>query len=220
MKKLIILLLLLQVYIFVNSQDSGSRLEIYSGSEKVFLGDKLPITIKIYDPNLLDYFENDNYNLSKSYMSNHKDEHAFYFTFEIEPVYTGIVKLGPIEIEYQNEKLHSNEISIQVIEKKDKDYAIFDVPTSVKCYTEEDIKIKSNTFDLSGVDLTDTKYYKVVSRSYSSSVEINNNVTQYEYVSIFRVNFICAGELELNRENLLNLPESLIIEPITIKIED
>jgi len=244
-----LLTFLLVIYgVFVFGQSSDIRLELKSDHDKVFLGERVVLTLRIWDSNIIQMMKNEKFrnigqeqidkmNQNESFNAYRKDgaeiekmihktkemtyryPSALSYVTEIEPTDTGKIKIGPFKIEYQKKVLRSNEIIIQVLQKKEKNYLLFDVPSKFHCDSVGLIKIRSHEIDIKNLELKGSSFYKVIGQHNSKSTIQSGEKNEIEYTRSFSVKFTSKGLIKLSRDYLQNIPDSCYIEPVIVKIE-
>ena len=117
MRKIFAILILIIHVPILFGQSTNIKVVLASNSDTVCLGGYVIITLKILDPNLIDLIKNDRINIIGEEYRRFFNEDAFNYYINIEPRDTGIIKLGPYKLTYQNQVLQSNEIFIHVINK-------------------------------------------------------------------------------------------------------
>ena len=127
-----LLTFLLVIYgVSVFGQSSDIRLELTSDHDKVFLGERVVVTLRIWDSNIIQMMKNEKFrnigqeqidkmNQNESFKAFSQDKmeiekmiyqsneiayrypSAFSYVTEIEPTDTGKIKIGPLKIEYHS----------------------------------------------------------------------------------------------------------------------
>jgi hypothetical protein len=219
MKKTVFLFIMLNLAITALPQNPFVRLEIEASSTHIFLGDHLTITVRIYDPSIPLLIKSEKLMDPLPGFQTMMNPFAFEYSFMVKPIDTGLVKIGPIELEYQNQQLKSNELSVFVSKKDSNKYFIFDAPQKVSCYDIRYIELRSNYTNLKDIDLPASTYYKIMGSSASSETSTKDGKSEIEYRKSFRVEFQKKGTLIFTKDNLVNFPKSLNLEPVKIIIE-
>jgi len=219
MKLFISSLILILIGYFTFGQSSNIKLEISSNMETVFLGDNISLSFRIIDPNLISVLNNQELKVSNGGFQGPFNQSSFNYTISVEPLDTGIIKLGPYKINYQNMELSSNVIYIKVVKRKNDNYLLFDTQSVVQLDSEAIIRIRSRNIDISNLKLRDSQFYTIINRSYSSNKSIINGESVTEYIKEFKVSYIKKGILELSKFDILNVTEIFDIDPIKIEIK-
>lgn len=204
----ILFTLIISAVSFANilGQASELKFEVSASSENVFLGDDIVLTYRIYDPDLAHLANSSDFKPYNIEFQKIVNPSAFTYSINMESQDTGLIKIGPFKINYQNQDLVSNELVIRVTNQKENIDLFFDVPTTVSVDSEGLLKIKSNKIDISNITLRNSKYFTITGSSYSTSTKFINNKTDIEYIRVFRVIYTKKGILELTKDDVLNVP--------------
>ena len=219
MKKWIIIYLIIQGCILTYGQHPVYQYQLTTESRKIIFGESVTLILKIIDPMIYTQIDHDRFKIQGEDYNFPKDPPAYACSLKITPKDTGVVKIGPYEIEYQGKRLTSNEISLVVVKNSKNDYLVFDLPTEVLYLGNAEIRIRSKGIDISNVELKESEFFHVKSRGYNTLTSTLNKNKTVTYIRTFKVDFTKKGLLKLSKDDLLNLPEQAEIEPDAILIE-
>ncbi len=218
MKKIVVLIVLVLPGIFTNGQKSSLSFEISVEPQRIYLMEPFELTFFIHDTNFKYNIKQEGLMVTENnyYINNFSS--GFTHKVKIVPIKPGRIKIGPYSINYQGMTLNSNEIFIDVLMNDQRKTLFFDVPSKVKVGSEGTIKIQS-AGDLRFIELKESEYFTIEVTSSSTSVSIEDGKEIRKSTSEYTVKFKKPGKLVLSKEMIVNFPESLAIEPVTIEIE-
>ncbi len=173
----------------INAQKTIS-FELYSTKDTIFLGEFVKINLVI---NGFDELINQDKRL-QSFESKEK------FSFQVGPNVLGKHEFGPYKIKINRKKLVSNKISIVVIERSDyTNHLALTIPDSI--YKDSIIELKlSNNKEYLNLEIKENENFKLVTKSSSSSMSMNQGIVLQEYSQTFKLKFIKPGEFVIKKE--------------------
>lgn len=181
-------------------------------SDRFMIGETIDLILKIENVDPAPVHSTEAFDIST--------QNEFRYEFSIVPTQTGKLIVGPYSIDYNDQKLTSNELKLTIRNRLKENEISIGCPNEAVVGEEILVELTNTKEILDKVKITGQKEYKGDRIGSTSNVTFTNGVKTASYTVRFKLTFYRSGKYKIDRSWFVGIPEHVHIKDAQITIKD